>query len=232
MPNLPILLIPGLNCTAAVFRDVIPALWPSGPVTVANQLEGEGMGGMAAAILRDAPPRFGLLGFSMGGYLAFEILRQAPERVLRLCLLDTSARADAPETTAIRHEKMDKARAGRFEETLDEAFETAVHAAHRGDAALRELCKSMSRENGPEVFVRQQQAIMARPDSRPMLARIAVPTTVIVGDADIITPPDAATEMADGIAGARLVSIARAGHMAVIEQPAAVSAAIAGWAQG
>lgn len=229
--NMPFLLIPGLNTTPAVFAEVIPALWPFGPVTVANHTQGEGIAGIAATILADAPPRFALLGFSMGGYLALEIMRRAPERVTRLCLLDTTARPDTPEATQKRRDNIAKARDGRFEETLDGAFDTAVHPDHLGKADLRALSKAMSRAVGPEAYQRHQEAIIGRADSQPMLATIRVPTAVIVGDADQITPPDAAREMAAGIDGAVLTVIERAGHMAVIEQPEATIGAIVAWAK-
>lgn len=229
MSNTPFLLIPGLNTTPDVFRQVGPALWPLGPVTVANHLEGEGIAGIATAILRDAPPRFALLGFSMGGYLAFEILRRAPERVAKLCLLDTTARPDSPETTAKRRDRIGIARNGGFSKTLDGAYDDAVHPDHIGRAELRSLSKAMSLAVGPETFIRHQEAIIAREDSRPMLASIRVPTAVIVGDADKITPPEAAYEMADTIPGATLTVIERAGHMAVIEQPDATTGAIVAW---
>lgn len=228
---LPIVLIPGLNCTAAAFTPMLPTLWASAPVMVARHLVGDGIAGMARAILRDAPPRFALLGFSLGGYIAFEIMRQAPERVGRLCLLDTSARPDSPEATQKRRERMALAQAGRFAETADAAYALSVHPDHAGRADLRALCAEMALANGSEAFVRQQEAIIGRVDSRPTLARISVPTTVIVGDMDAITPPEQAREMAEGIAGAQLVQIATAGHMAVIEQPDAVTDAVAGWAR-
>lgn len=168
----------------------------------------------------------------MGGYLAFEILRQAPERVRRLCLLDTSARPDSPEATQKRRAKIAVAADGRFEETLDEAYDTAVHPDHLGKAELRTLSKAMSLANGAEVHIRHQTAIIGRVDSRPVLSTVTVPTAVIVGDSDAITPLDAAREMAEGIAGAVLTVIERAGHMAIIEQPAAVNGAIVEWARG
>ena len=231
MSNTSFLLIPGLNSTPDVFRHLVPALWPLGPVTIANHIEGDGIGGIAASILRDAPQRFALLGFSMGGYLAFEIVRRAPERVARLCLLDTSARPDAPESTAKRRDRIAIARNGGFSKTLDGAFEDAVHPDHIGRADLRALSKAMSLAVGPDTYVRHQEAIIARPDSRPTLATIRVPTAVIVGDSDKITPPDAAAEMSHGIAGSTLSVIERAGHMAVLEQPEATAGAIVAWAK-
>lgn len=231
MSDLPFLLIPGLNSTPDVFRDLIPALWPHGPVTVANHTGGEGISGIAAAILRDAPPRFALLGFSMGGYLALEIIRQAPERVAKLCLLDTSARPDTPEATAKRRQRIAVAEGGKFESTLDGAFDDAVHPDHIGRADLRERSKAMSRAVGPEVYVRHQLAIIGRQDSRPTLPSVAVPAAVIVGDHDTITPPEVAREMAAAIPGAVLTVIDRAGHMAILEQPAATIGAIVAWAK-
>ena len=232
MSNQPFVLISGLNATTEVFAELAQALWPLGPVTLANHVHGEGIAGIAAAILATAPPRFALLGFSMGGYIAFEIMRQAPERVSRLCLLDTTARPDAPQTSARRGERMALAQAGRFEQTIEEGFALTVHPDHTGRGDLKAITRRMALAMGPETFVRHQQAIIDRPDSRPMLAGIAVPTAVITGDADQITPPEAAREMAEGIAGARLTLIARAGHMAILEQPDATIAAILGWARG
>lgn len=229
MSKTPFLLVPGLNSTAAVFAPLIPALWASGPVTIANHTIGKDMAEIARNILRDAPPTFALLGFSMGGYIAFEILRQAPERVTKLCLLDTSARPDSPEASAKRRGAIAKAEAGQFEETFDPTFDIAVHPDHVGDATLRALNTAMSRAVGPEVFGRHQQAIISRPDSRPDLGGIKVPTLVVVGDMDQITIPDAAREMATGIDGAKLVIIKTAGHLAVLEQPEAVAKAIAEW---
>ncbi len=232
MTNTPFLLIPGLNTTPDVFHQLVPALWPLGPVMVANHLEGEGIGGIAAAILRDAPPRFALLGFSMGGYLAFEIFRRAPERVAKLCLLDTTARPDGAEATARRRDRIAIAKKGGFSKTLDGAFEDAVHPDHHGRADLRTVNKAMSLAVGPEHYVRHQEAIIARRDSRPTLATIHVPTAVIVGDTDKITPPEAAREMATGISGATLTIIERAGHMAILEQPEATIGAIVAWGRG
>jgi pimeloyl-ACP methyl ester carboxylesterase len=229
--NTPFLLIPGLNSTSEVFRDLTPALWSLGPVTVANHTEGDSIASIAAAILRDAPPRFALLGFSMGGYIAFELFRQAPLRVAKLCLLDTSARPDTPEATVKRRQKIAITRDGGFSKTLDGAFEDAVHPDHQGRADLRALSKAMSLALGPEIYMRQQEAIIGRVDSQPTLREIRVPTAVIVGDADKITPLEGAREMADGIAGATLTVVERAGHLAVLEQPEAVNGAIVAWAK-
>ena len=227
----PYLLIPGLNCDARVFAGAAHALWPFGPVTIANQQEGKSIKGIAASILSSAPGQFGLLGFSMGGYIALEILRQAPGRVARLALLDTSARPDTEEATANRRRLISLAQKGKFIEAIEQTFPRSVHPDHKDRSDLYAIHRAMAETNGPEVFVRQQEAIIARPDSRGDLAGIAIPTLIVVGDGDQITPPDTAEELHKGIAGSRLVVVPRAGHLAVLEQPEAVQDALREWAR-
>ena len=227
--TIPILLIPGLNCTGEIFGHQLPVLWGHGPVTLANHTTGATMAEIAAAILADAPPRFALVGFSMGGYIAFEILRQARDRVLRLALIDSSARPDSPEAIKKRQDAIALARRGRFELAVATSFPNAVHPSHLSDNELRALHTRMALANGPETYIRQQDAIIARPDSRPDLPAIEVPTLVVVGDSDTITTPEAAQEMADNIPGARLVVVPEAGHMALVEQPDIVSSAMVKW---
>lgn len=230
--TMPILLVPGLNCTAEIYAHQMPALWRFGPVMVANHTEGSSMQEIAVSILRDAPPEFALVGFSMGGYLAFEILRQARGRVLKLALLDTSARADTPEATEKRRAAIALTELGKFNLAVAQSFPNAVHPDHVGDAGLKALHVRMATANGGETYVRQQTAIMNRPDSRPELGAIEVPTLVVVGDKDAITIPEAAREMATGIADAKLVVVPRAGHMALVEQHAIVTSALVEWLQG
>lgn len=226
----PILLVPGLNCTAEIYAYQVPALWQFGPVTIANHTEGSSMREIAASILRDAPPEFALVGFSMGGYLAFEILRQARGRVQKLALLDTSARPDTPEAIEKRRTAIALTEQGKFNLAVAQSFPNAVHPDHVGDAALKALHVRMATANGGETYIRQQTAIIGRPDSRPEFGAIEVPTLVVVGDKDAITVPDAAREMATGITDARLVVVPRAGHMALVEQHGIVTAALAEWA--
>ena len=116
---LPTLLLPGLLASARLYAAQIPVLWQFGPVMVADHRRDDSMGGIARRILEQAPPRFALLGLSMGGYIAFELLRQARARVARLALLDTTARPDSPEQGARRRTLIELARGGRFGETLD-----------------------------------------------------------------------------------------------------------------
>ncbi|MGH6977748.1 MAG: alpha/beta fold hydrolase, partial [Brevundimonas sp.] len=226
---LPTLFIPGLACTPDLFTPQIAALWPHGPVMVASTLVGRTMGEIAAAVLTDAPPRFALAGLSMGGYISLEIMRQAPGRVTRLALLDTSARPDTPEQSEARRLLVTRARNGDFDGVLAETAPNLLHPDHRDDPTLLGLQARMGLAVGPEAYARQQAAIIGRIDSRPHLVGIAVPTLVLVGDQDGVTPPDRAAEMATAIPGARLEIVAGAGHLSTLEQPDAVNDALSAW---
>src|ERR1700738_2912298 len=202
---MPILLVPGLVSSPRIFAPVVPALWRLGPVTVANHIRDDNMGAIARRILAEAPPRFALAGHSMGGYIAFELMRQAPERVARLALINTQARPDTPEATARRRSQMARAQAGGFCGRPGGMVSGLVHPSRREDAALRQLVYEMADDVGPDAFVRQQTAIMSRPDSRPTLAWIKCPTLVLTGDEDNTIPNSLAVAMADGIHGAKRV---------------------------
>jgi pimeloyl-ACP methyl ester carboxylesterase len=162
----------------------------------------------------------------MGGYLSFEIMRQSPERVAKLALLDTSARPDTPEQSEARRAQIALANGGRLSEALDAMFPRLVHPKHRNDERVRQVLYQMSADVGVEGFVRQQLANIGRPDSRPGLSAIRCPTLVLVGDSDELTPPDRAAEIANGIAGARLVTVPESGHASTVEQPEYVTRAL------
>ncbi|MVN77590.1 alpha/beta fold hydrolase [Hymenobacter sp. HMF4947] len=225
----PLVLVPGLLCTAELFAPQVAALWPYGSITVASTLEGETMAEIAAAILATAPPRFALAGLSMGGYICFEIMRQAPERVSKLALLDTSARPDAPQQVAQRHALLEQARQGDFAAVAARGLTAVLHPAHQQDAALRAIHERMGQAVGLAGLARELAAVIGRPDSRPDLAAITVPTLVVVGADDAVTPPDQAEELAAAIAGARLVVVPECGHSTTLEQPAAVNQALVDW---
>jgi pimeloyl-ACP methyl ester carboxylesterase len=229
---LPLVLVPGLLCSARLYAPQVTALWPFGPITVANHRCDDDMAAIAARILADAPPRFALAGLSMGGYIAFAMLRQAPERIAKLVLLDTSARPDLPEQTEGRKKFIAMAEAGKLSEVVDTLAPRFLHRHRRDDSALNRLIRDMAAETGVEGFVRQVTAIMKRPDSRPLLASIGCPTLVLVGDGDELTPPELSKEIAAGIPGARLAVVPHCGHLSTVEQPDAVNAALAEWLQG
>lgn len=225
----PILLVPGLACSARSYAPVIPALWRFGPVMVANHIRDDSMAAIATRALSEAPPRFALAGHSMGGYIALEIMRQAPERVLKLALINTQARPDTPEAIERRRGLMERARRGEMRAARDEMFPDMVHPSRRDDAALRQFVHEQGDDVGVEGYLRQQTAIIARVDSRPTLATIKCPTLVLTGDQDNTIPNALSREMAEGIAGAKLVVLANCGHLPQPEQPEATIRALTEW---
>jgi pimeloyl-ACP methyl ester carboxylesterase len=227
--TMPILLVPGLVSSPRIFAPVVPALWRFGPVTVANHVRDDSIGAIARRILAEAPPRFALAGHSMGGYIAFEIMRQAPERVAKLALINTQARPDAPESTARRRGQVARAQSGGYRAVLDELFPGFVHPSRCEDSGLRQLVHDMGDDVGAGAFVRQQTAVMGRADSRPTLAMIACPTLVLTGDEDNTIPNSLSVEMADRIPGAKLTILPRCGHLPQVEQPRATADALVGW---
>ena len=248
---LPVVLIPGLMCSARLYAAQIPHLWTCGPVMVADHTRDDTMTAIARRILAAAPSRFALVGLSMGGYISFEILRHASARVTKLALLDTTARSDTPEAVAVRRAQIAQVAASIAEfgfvnpvlvgadgviiaghaEVADAQFMRLVHPLRREDASLRDINRLMSQEVGAEGFTRQQTVIVGRVDSRPMLGDIRCPTLVLVGEADTLTPPERAVEMASGIAGARLVTVPDCGHLSTLERPEAVTQALLEWLQ-
>ncbi len=227
--TMPILLVPGLVSSPRIFEPVAPALWQFGPVTVANHIRDSSMGAIARRILAEAPPRFALAGHSMGGYIAFEIMRQAPQRVAKLALINTRARPDTPEATARRRSLIARAKSGDYHAVLDEMFLGFVHPSRREDASLRQLVHDMGDDVGVDAFIRQQTAVISRPDSRPTLAWIKCPTLVLSGDEDNTIPNSLSVEMADGIHGAKLTILANCGHLPQPEQPQATAEALVEW---
>ena len=229
--SMPVLLIPGLGGSPRIYAPVADALWGFGPVTVANHVRDDTMGAIARRILAEAPPRFALAGHSMGGYIAFEIMRQAPDRVAKLALINTQARPDSPEVRERRGGQLARVKAGGLHEVLDGLYPGFVHPSRHGDQTLRKLVHDMGDDVTSEGFVRQLTAIMARPDSRPTLATIRCPTLVLSSDTDNTLSNTLSAEMADGINGAKLVIIPDCGHLPQPEKPRETAEALVAWMQ-
>ena len=224
-----LVLLPGLLNTPQLFDRQVADLADIADVYVPELHTYDSLGTMADAVLAKAPARFALGGFSMGGYVAFEILRRAPGRVERLALIDTQATPDAPEATARRKGFIEQTKLGRFHGVQPTLLPLIVHRGRLNDPSVVQPILDMARDIGAEGFVREQRAIMTRPDSRPLLVDIGVPTVVIVGRQDQTTPLPRAQEMASDIANAQLVIIEECGHMSPLEKPDAVSAALRRW---
>lgn len=229
MARPPLVLLPGLLNTRRVYESQIGDLADIADAIVPELWHYDSIGAMAQAALDAAPERFALGGFSMGGYVCFEILRRAPERVERLALMDTQAVPDTPEASARRRGFIEQTRLGRFHGVQPSLLPTIVHRSRLNDQAVIQPIVDMAAEVGADGFCREQTAMIARPDSRPLLVEIDVPTVVIVGRQDVATPLVRAQEMAADIANARLVVVEDCGHMAPLEKPAEVSAALRRW---
>lgn len=223
------MLVPGLLCTGALWAPQIAALADIADCLVADHTRHDTMAGIARSILAAAPERFALAGLSMGGYIAYEILRQAPERVERLALLDTGSRADTPERTAGRRELLANAEREGVRRAQELLMPVLVHASRLGDRPLIDAILQMAVDTGLEAFRRQEAAIIGRPDNRPFLPSIRCPTLVLVGREDALTPVELSEEIVAGIPGAKLQIVPDCGHLSTIERPEAVSRALRAW---
>ncbi len=219
--GLPIVLITGQLLTDAVWQPLLDA-WGDREVIVADNRSDDTIAGFATRLLDSAPPRFVLIGHAMGGFVAFEVMRRAPQRVAKLVLISTLASADGPAQTARRQGYIDLVQAGKFETVVEERIPILFPEARRGDERLLGIARQMAAETGAETFLAQQRAIMAREDSRPRLGEIAVPTLVIWGEEDGITSRAHQEELVSLIDGSRLAVVPGAGHLVTLEAPGTV----------
>jgi pimeloyl-ACP methyl ester carboxylesterase len=211
-------MIPGLGSDAAVWQPTIDLMGSIVSCRVGDTLSDNTLADMAARILNDAPTHFALAGVSMGGIVALEIMKAAPERVTKLALIDTNARADTPEQSAQR-----RAANAAILETHDLAALAAHAVSHMIDASagadVRRAMVDMAVRVGAAAYARQNSAMIRRSDLRSVLPTIEVPTLVAVGENDTMTPLACSQEICEGIAGARLEVIEKCGHLPPIEKP-------------
>ena len=230
MAKEPLILIPGVLCTGELWREQVVGLGDVADIVVTlEQQRHPSAAAIAQAVLAAAPARFALAGLSMGGMIAFEIMRRAPERVTRLALLDTTAEPETPASTPIRQGRIRLVESGQFETLLGLQLARFIPPWRLADAALVDRVLGMCRASGPEVYVRQEHAVIGRSDSRPTLASIRCPTLVLCGREDAATPLAGSELMAAGIPGSRLVVIERCGHLSTMETPTEVNTALRAW---
>jgi pimeloyl-ACP methyl ester carboxylesterase len=222
-------LLPGLLCDPDLWSHQVAHLGEVATPAVLDLTGADSMAALACAVLDRSPDRFALAGLSMGGYVALEIMRRAPDRVVKLALLDTNAREDTPEQTARRNALVAISEKGGFERIVPTMLPNLVHPDRLEDWELVTRVEGMAAKVGPAAFRRQQAAIMGRLDSRPHLPAIACPTLVLCGRQDALTPPALHAEMAAGIPGARLAVIEDCGHLSSLERPQAVTALLRDW---
>jgi len=230
MKKHPLILVPGLLCDHALWQHQTAALSQISKCIVTDRhSQCETIGRIAEAVVADAPGRFALAGLSMGGYIALEICRRYGQRVDRLALIDTSARADTVEQIEKRQKLIALCREGKFTDVNELLFAALVHPDRVTDKALKRQIVDMANRMGPEVFIRQQRAIMGRCNQVPYLADITIPTVIVCGEQDQITPLACSKEMAALIQGSQLEIIANCGHMTSMEAPERVSRILFEW---
>ena len=227
--GLPILLVPGLLSTARVYAGQMPVLRDLGDTMVVDHTRDDTIEAIARRALAAAPPIFAVAGLSMGGYVALEMVRQAPGRVRRMALLGTTARPDTSKQTVARLGQIAEAEARGLTELGEAVFSFIVHPNRTDNEGLRATFEQMAAETGVETFVRQQKAIISRPDARPHLGAIRCPTLVLVGREDALAPVELSAEIAQAVGHARLVVVPTCGHLSTLECPRAVGDALADW---
>ena len=224
----PVVMVPGMGSDRAVWQPVVELLSSDIECHVGDTLSDGSIAGMAARILKTAPSKFALAGVSMGGMVALEIMRAAPDRVIRLFLCDTNAGPDTTEHTKNR-EKTNAAMLATDDLSKLAApyIDYMVHP--KADSRVRDALMQMTLRVGAAAYVRQNKAVMARSDLRSILPTIAVPTTIVVGADDLMTPPAFSEAIRDAVPGAAMHVIPECGHLPPIEKPDVVARLIREW---
>jgi pimeloyl-ACP methyl ester carboxylesterase len=225
----PLLLLPGMMCDARLFFPQITAFSAQRPVMVAPLTAGETFSDIASAVLASAPPRFALAGVSMGGIAAMEIIRQAPQRISRLALLDTNPKAETPQRQSQREPQIESVLSGHLHNVMRDEMKPHYLVDAPGKPAILDLCMQMAMTLGPSVFVQQSRALQVRPDQTKTLTQVNVPTLVLCGEHDQLCPPATHELMRDLIPQATLEVITAAGHLPTLEQPERTNQVIAQW---
>ncbi|SDO40900.1 Pimeloyl-ACP methyl ester carboxylesterase [Lutimaribacter pacificus] len=225
----PLVFLPGMMCDARLFEPQLTALSRERPVMVAPVSGGERIEEIASGLLDALPRKFALAGLSMGGIVAMEILRRAPDRVARIALMDTNPLAETPQSASAYEPLLIKARAGRLDEALRDMMRPDYLAPGPGRMEVMNRFLGMAADHGPEVFTRQVRALQRRRDQQPTLRRCKVPALVLCGAHDGLTPPKRHSFMAELIPYAGLAIIDEAGHLPTLENPEAVTGALRGW---
>lgn len=218
-------MIPGTLCTERTFAEQVSGLEDVAEPSVPLPTEGGDLGTCAATILDRVPERFALLGFSLGGLVALEIMRRAPERVERLCLLATNPRGSTSQNFETWSRWRREAESGGFPAIVEAHAEGVYNGNREARAAVMEMACAV----GPKAFVKQLELLESRPDSRPSLGAISCPTLLVVGQHDRVTPPEVHEEMRSLIPGARLETLHACGHYAALERPQAVTKLLREW---
>ncbi|MGC3939340.1 alpha/beta fold hydrolase [Roseobacter sp. EG26] len=228
MPE-PLVLLPGMMCDARLFGPQIAELSSDVAVMTAPITQGERIEEIASGLLDQLPARFALAGLSMGGIVAMEILRRAPDRVSRIALLDTNPLAETPQIAAAREPQIVAARTGRMLDVMREEMKPNYLAPGPHQTAVLDLVMDMAETLGPEVFVRQSRALQRRRDQQSTLRKCKIPTLILCGAHDALCPVKRHEFMAELIPYATLRILADSGHLPTLEQPQETTKAIRDW---
>lgn len=224
-----LVMLPGLLNDKRVFAPQIAALQSRAAIVAPELWHVDTIEAMVDLVLQAAPPTFALAGFSMGGYVALEVFKRAPKRVRRLALIDTSSRAETPEGKRRREALIAQTKLGRWRGITQLMLPLLVHPDKVKDKALVASLQAMAMTVGGEGYANQQRAIIGRRDNRKLLGKINVPSIVVCGLDDQVTPLELSEEIAAGIKGSRLITLERCGHVSPLEQPAGVTTALREW---
>ena len=229
-----VILLPGLASDAALWRHQVPALTAAGHTVHISDAHAraDSLSAMARAVLAEHAGPLVLVGTSMGGILALEVFRKAPQRVAALALLGSSARPDTPTMIELRSAAVLEFEQGRMDEVLRANVPFAFHPRRQADAALVGDYFEMVRRAGAAQLIQQNRAIMARPDSRPLLRRVRCPVLLVCGDADALTPPESSQEIAAAVPQSELHLLPQCGHLLTWERPDEVNAVLLNWLAG
>lgn len=224
-----VVLIPSQLQNAETWAPQIAALGDDYDFRVADNTRDDTIAGIASRLRADSAPTFDLIAHGMGGFVALEVMRQAPERVRSLMLMSTLAPNDGPAQTERRQGYIKLVEDGNFAGVIEERIPILVHAARREDEPLLAVLRRMAEDTGPETFLRQQRAIVARIDSRPSLAAITCPVLLVRGAECGITTQAHQDEILAAVPQARLETIANSGHMVTLEMPRTMNRLLMEW---
>ncbi len=226
---IPLVLLPGMMCDAQLFAPQIAAFSGTRAVQVAPISCADNIADLAAEVLAHAPPRFALAGLSMGGIVAMEVFRQAPERIDRIAFLDTNPKAEDQTVAAGREPQITRVLDGELRTIMRDEMKPRYLADGPNRDQILDLCMHMAMALGPDVFVRQSRALQTRPDQREVLQRINVPTLALCGREDTLCPIHRHEMICSLISGAILEIIEGAGHLPTLEQPEMTNEALTRW---
>ena len=225
----PLVLLPGMMCDARLFAPQINALSGVHPIHCAPIGGHDTVGALAAEVLAHAPPRFALAGLSMGGIVAMEVLRQAPDRVEKIALLDTNARAETDAVKTRREPQIKAVREGRLRDIMRDEMKPNYLTDGPNRGAILDLCMAMAESLGPDVFIRQSRALQSRPDQSETLRHADIPALILCGRDDALCPVERHEYMAGLMPDAAFQIIENAGHLPTLEQPEETTKALQDW---